>query len=82
MPHAIDSPPPITVTEFDRFLDTQRGETRYELIGGEIVAMTNPTITHEDIVGNIGGPPRSSIRTSSASSISAAPMPAGRPKCW
>lgn len=57
MSHAvIDPPPPVSVAEFDRFLDTQRGETRHELIGGEIVAMTNPTITHEDIVGNIGRP--------------------------
>jgi Uma2 family endonuclease len=62
MSHAIDEPPPVTVAEFDRFLDTQRGETRYELIGGEIVAMTNPTITHEDIVGNIGGPLRTLMR--------------------
>jgi Uma2 family endonuclease len=56
MSHAIDLPPPVTVAEFDRLLDTQRGDTRYELIGGEIVAMTNPTIAHEDIVGNIGRP--------------------------
>ena len=56
MSHAIDLPPPITVAEFDRFLASQRGETRYELIGGEIVAMTNPTIAHEVIVGNIGRP--------------------------
>jgi Uma2 family endonuclease len=56
MSHAIDESPPVTVAEFDRFLADQRGETRHELIGGEIVAMTNPTITHEDIVGNIGRP--------------------------
>jgi Uma2 family endonuclease len=62
MPHAIDQPPPITVAEFDRFLDTQPGETRYELIGGEIVAMTNPSIAHEVIVGSIGGPLRTLMR--------------------
>jgi Uma2 family endonuclease len=57
MSHAvIDQPPPVSVAEFDRFLATHRGETRYELIGGEILAMTNPTIAHEVIVGNIGGP--------------------------
>ena len=64
MSHAvIDQPPPVTVAAFDRFLDTQRGEVRYELIGGEIVAMTNPTIAHEVIVGNIGGPLRSLMRS-------------------
>jgi Uma2 family endonuclease len=62
MSDAIDHPPPVTVAEFDRFLDMQRGDTRYELIGGEIVAMTNPTIAHEDIVGNIGGPLRTLMR--------------------
>jgi Uma2 family endonuclease len=57
MSHALtDQPPPVTVAAFDRFLDTQRGEMRHELIGGEIVAMTNPTIAHEVIVGNIGRP--------------------------
>lgn len=57
MSHALtDQPPPVTVAAFDRFLDTQRGEMRHELIAGEIVAMTNPTIAHEVIVGNIGRP--------------------------
>jgi Uma2 family endonuclease len=56
MLHAVDQPPPVSIAEFDRFLDTQRGEARYELIGGEIVAMTNPTIAHAVIVGNIGRP--------------------------
>ena len=46
MSYAIEQPPLVTVAEFDRFLDTQRGETRYELIGGEIVAMTNPTVSY------------------------------------
>lgn len=52
----LDQPPPVTVAEFDRFLASNSGEMRYELIGGEIVAMTNPTIAHEVIVGNIGRP--------------------------
>ena len=56
MPHAIEPPPPVTVAEFDGFLNSHYGETRYELIGGEIVAMTNPTIAHAVIVGNIGLP--------------------------
>jgi Uma2 family endonuclease len=63
MSHAVaDQPPPVTIAEFDRFLDTRRGEARYELIGGEIVAMTNPRIAHEVIVGNIGGPLRTLMR--------------------
>jgi Uma2 family endonuclease len=56
MSDALDLPPPVTVAEFDQFLASQRGETRYELIGGEIVAMTDPTVGHSIIVGNIGGP--------------------------
>jgi Uma2 family endonuclease len=56
MSDALDEPPPVSVAEFDRFLASQRSETRYELIGGEIVAMTNPTITRSVIVGNIGRP--------------------------
>lgn len=56
MSHAIDHPPPVMIAEFDRFLETQHGDARYELIGGEIVAMTSPTIAHAVIVGNIGRP--------------------------
>ena len=62
MSHAIELPPPVSVAEFDHFLETHRGDTLYELIGGEIVAMTNPTIAHEVIVGNIGGPLRTLMR--------------------
>ncbi len=62
MSHAIDLPPPVTVADFDGFLAAQRGDTRHELIGGEIVAMTNPTIAHETIVGDIGGPLRALMR--------------------
>ena len=57
MSHAvIDQPPPVTVAEFDQFLAAQQAEVRHELIGVEIVAMTNLTIAHEVIVGNIGRP--------------------------
>jgi Uma2 family endonuclease len=63
MSRVIDLPAPVSVAEFDRFLVAQRGETRHELIGGEIVAMTNPTIAHEVIVGNVGGPLRTLMRS-------------------
>ena len=51
-------PPPVSIAECDRFLDANRSDARSELIGGEIVAMTNSSIAHEVIVGNIGAPPR------------------------
>ena len=63
MSHAVDQPPPVSIAEFDRFLATQRGEMSYELIGGEIVAMTDPTIAHAVIVGNIGRPLGMLMRT-------------------
>jgi len=44
MSYALDLPPPVTVAAFDRLLATHTGETRFELIAGEIVAMTNPSI--------------------------------------
>jgi len=47
---------PVTVAEFDAFLDAQRDDTWHELIAGRIVAMTNPTEVHEQIASNIGAP--------------------------
>jgi len=48
--------PPVTIADFDAFLDAQRDDTPWELVGGRIVAMTNPTERHEQIVSNIGAP--------------------------
>jgi Uma2 family endonuclease len=48
--------PPVTVTEFDAFLDAQQDDSLWELVAGHIVAMTNPTEDHEQIAGNIGAP--------------------------
>lgn len=50
-----NTPPRITIAEFNAFLDEQRADDgcRYELVDGEIALMTNPTVRHEDIVANI-----------------------------
>ena len=45
---------PTTIAEFDAFLEGQEDSRRWELVAGEIVAMTNPTDVHEQIVANIG----------------------------
>ncbi|MGH6814621.1 MAG: Uma2 family endonuclease, partial [Hyphomicrobiaceae bacterium] len=47
---------PVTIAEFDAFVDTQNHDTKYELIDGVIVMMTNPTGTHEQIAANIAAP--------------------------
>jgi Uma2 family endonuclease len=46
-------PPPLTVAAFDTFLDGQHDDTRWELVDGHILAMTNPSLDHAEIVGNI-----------------------------
>ena len=45
---------PVTIAEFDAFVDAQPEETKWELIDGQIVAMTNPTGRHGQIVANLG----------------------------
>lgn len=44
----------MTVTEFDAFTDAQLEDTLWELVDGQIVAMTNPTARHGRIVANVG----------------------------
>ena len=53
---AIDADPPVTIAEFDAFLEAQQDDSLRELVGGRIVAMANPTEDHEQIAGNIGAP--------------------------
>jgi Uma2 family endonuclease len=53
MSEAVALPPPVTVAAFDAFLAVQTDDTSWELIAGEIRAMTNPSVDHEEIVGNI-----------------------------
>ncbi len=56
MSEAILTERPVTVAEFDAFLDAQQDDYPWELVAGRIVAMTNPTEVHEQIAGNIGAP--------------------------
>lgn len=55
MSHAVKVDwPAVTITEFDAFLEAQDDQFVWELIAGEIVGMTNPTLNHELIAGNLG----------------------------
>ncbi len=56
MSEAVQTDPPVTIAEFDAFLDAQKDDALWELVTGRIVAMTNPTEAHEQIAGNIGAP--------------------------
>ncbi|HXA24227.1 MAG TPA: Uma2 family endonuclease [Acetobacteraceae bacterium] len=56
MSEAILTQPPVTISEFDAFLDGQQDDRSWELVAGRIVAMTNPTEVHEQIASNIGAP--------------------------
>jgi Uma2 family endonuclease len=44
----------VTIAEFDVIAEKAAEARDYELIDGEIVMMTNPTETHEQIASNIG----------------------------
>lgn len=47
--------PPVTIAEFDAIVEQAGDDARlYELIGGVVTMMTNPTRRHEKIVMNIG----------------------------
>lgn len=46
--------PPVTIAEFDAFLERQLDQRPWELVAGRIVGMTNPNTVHEQIVSNIG----------------------------
>ena len=54
MSEAILTTPPVTIEEFEAFMEGQQDDSRWELVNGRIVAMTNPTEEHEQIAGNIG----------------------------
>ena len=45
---------PMTIAEFDAFVETQQDDLTFELVEGEIVMMTNPNRRHERIVSSIG----------------------------
>lgn len=54
MSEAVAMPPPMTIGEFNAFLEASRDDRRWELFGGRLLAMTNPTLRHAEIVGNLG----------------------------
>jgi Uma2 family endonuclease len=49
-------PSPMTVIEFDVFLDGKDDPRLFELVDGAIVMMSNPTETHNQIANNINAP--------------------------
>ena len=53
---------PVSTAEFERFLETQWDDERWELVDGRIHMMTNPDGRHELIVGNLGGPLHAALR--------------------
>lgn len=56
MSQALLDDPPVTILDFDAFCASQSDDMLWELVAGRIVAMTNPTELHEQIVANIGAP--------------------------
>ncbi|WP_410824811.1 Uma2 family endonuclease, partial [Methylobacterium oryzisoli] len=47
---------PLTIAEYDRFVEAQHDDRAWELVDGELVMMSNPTENHEQIAGNVGAP--------------------------
>ena len=56
MSHAMLDGPPVTILDFDVFLAVQGNDDLWELVAGNIVAMTDPTELHQQIAANIGAP--------------------------
>ena len=54
MPEALRIESPMTVRDFEAFLDAQTGGARWELVAGRVVAMTDPNERHEKIASNLG----------------------------
>jgi Uma2 family endonuclease len=54
MARAAERPRKMTIAEFDEIAEKATEARDYELIDGEIVMMTNPPETHEQIASNIG----------------------------
>ena len=57
-----EQPEPMTVREFDNFVETQKGDERYELIDGAVVMMASAPEVHGVLVGNIGAPLHQAMR--------------------
>lgn len=56
MADAAHQPHPLTIAEYDRFVEAQHDDREWELVEGELVMMGNPTENHEQIAGNVGAP--------------------------
>ena len=56
MADAVHRARPLTIADYDRFVDVQRDDREWELVDGTLVMMSNPTENHEQIAGNIGAP--------------------------
>jgi Uma2 family endonuclease len=54
MSSALRQPEPVTIQEFDDFVEAQSDTATFELVDGIIIMMSNPTETHEQIASNIG----------------------------
>ena len=56
MSPALRQPKPVTIDDFDAFVEAQADTALFELVEGDIVMMANPTEAHEQIAANIGAP--------------------------
>ncbi|MCJ2096948.1 Uma2 family endonuclease [Methylobacterium sp. J-072] len=56
MADAAHQPHPLTIVDYDQFVEAQHDDREWELVDGELVMMSNPTENHEQIAGNIGAP--------------------------
>ena len=54
MAQAVEIDQKATIADFDAFVAGLSTLLEYELVDGEIVMMSNPTETHEQIASNIG----------------------------
>jgi Uma2 family endonuclease len=63
MTRALRLPEPVTIEDFDKFVEAQADPALFELVEGVIVMMTNPTEVHEQIAGNIGAPLKLAMNT-------------------
>ncbi len=50
-----------TISDYETFVESLTGDDRWELIRGRIAMMTNPTESHEQIVGGIFSPLRAAM---------------------
>ena len=65
---------PVTTADFERFLEAQQDDERWELVAGRICMMTNPDGRHELIVGNLGGPLHAAMRKRGCRAVIMAPI--------